>query len=299
MSAIKQILHESRKRVDVDEFLQKDLSRAGYGGVEIVKSPLGTRVTVYAVRPGLVIGRGGEMIRTLSRTLETKFKLFNPQIAVAEVTVPELNPNIMASKVISSLERGIHFRRACYWTLNSIMGAGALGCEIIISGKLTTERSRCEKFRAGYVPKVGEPAMKNVSRAVVSTQLKPGLLGVKVVIIPPDFKSPDKIHIKEPLPAEAEVPEASTPTPEATPEVAVTEPSSEAEKKEKTETTTPEETETALKNTKEAEQAKAEGSPDAPKKPTETELKTEKPKDETATPTPKSSEKTEGDRENA
>lgn len=198
MSALKQIIDESKRRLDVDEYLKEELAKVGYGGVEITKTPLGTRITVYAVRPGLVIGRGGESIRSLARDLEEKFGLFNPQIAVAEVPIPELNPQIVASKIASALERGVHFRRACYWALNSIMKAGALGAEIIISGKLTTERARSEKFKAGYLPKVGDPVLKNVLSAVVSTQLKQGLLGVQVSIVPPTYRSPDQFSIKEP-----------------------------------------------------------------------------------------------------
>ncbi|MHC1586577.1 MAG: 30S ribosomal protein S3 [Candidatus Hecatellaceae archaeon] len=198
MSAVKQILAENKRKARVDEFLRQELSRAGYGGVDIAKTPLGTRVTIYAVRPGMVIGRGGENIKRLARILEEEFGLFNPQIAVAEVQVPELNPYIMASKIASALERGVHFRRACYWALNSIMNAGALGCEIIISGKLTTERARYEKFRAGYLPKVGDPVLKHVRRAVAYTLLKPGLYGIQVTIVPPDYTSPDYIKIKEP-----------------------------------------------------------------------------------------------------
>ncbi|RLI05098.1 30S ribosomal protein S3 [Candidatus Bathyarchaeota archaeon] len=212
MSVIKQIMAESKRRVDVDEFLQKELAKAGYGGVEITKTPLGTRITIYAVRPGLVIGRGGEGIRVLSRVLEEKFKLFNPQIAVAEVQVPELNPQIMASKIASALERGVHFRRACYWALNSIMNAGALGAEIIVSGKLTTERARYEKFKAGYLPKVGDPVLKHVKKAVVYTQLKPGLFGVKVTIVPPTYKSPDQFEIKEAEPITETKPTEETST---------------------------------------------------------------------------------------
>ncbi|RLI34282.1 30S ribosomal protein S3 [Candidatus Bathyarchaeota archaeon] len=198
MSAVKQILAENKRRARVDEFLSRELARAGYGGMDMVKTPLGTRITIYAVRPGLVIGRGGENIKRLARMLEEKFGLFNPQIAVAEVQVPELNPYIMASKIASALERGVHFRRACYWALNSIMNAGALGCEIIISGKLTTERARYEKFRAGYLPKVGDPVLKQVRRAVAYTLLKPGLYGIQVTIVPPDYTSPDYVKIKEP-----------------------------------------------------------------------------------------------------
>jgi small subunit ribosomal protein S3 len=204
MSAIKQIISESRKRTEVDEFLQKELAQAGYGGVEITKTPLGTRVTIYAMKPGLVIGRGGEGIRGLSRNLEEKYKLFNPQIAVAEVPIPELNPHIMAAKVAAALERGVHFRRAAYWSLNGIMKAGALGAEIIIGGKLTTERARHEKFRVGYIPRVGDPVMKNLKKAVIHVQLKSGLFGIKVVIVPPYYKSPDQIEIKETAPATSE-----------------------------------------------------------------------------------------------
>jgi len=98
------------------------------------------------MRPGLVIGRGGETIKNLATTLEEKFKMPNPQISVAEIEIPELNAHIMASRVTSALSRGVHFRRAGFWALNQIMEAGALGAEIIISGKLRTDRSRYEKF---------------------------------------------------------------------------------------------------------------------------------------------------------
>jgi small subunit ribosomal protein S3 len=77
------------------------------------------------------------------------------------------------------------------------MEAGALGVEIIISGKLRTERARYEKFRAGYLPKCGDPAMKYMRKAEVHVQLKPGIYGVKVRIMPPDAKFPDKLEIVE------------------------------------------------------------------------------------------------------
>ncbi|RLI22808.1 30S ribosomal protein S3 [Candidatus Bathyarchaeota archaeon] len=210
MSTIKHFISESVKKAQIDEFLQKELENAGYGGVEITKTPLGTHVVIYAMRPGVVIGRGGETIRQLARTLEEKFGLPNPQISVAEIEVPELNAYIVASRIASALRRGVHFRRAGFWALNQIMEAGALGAEIIISGKLRTERARYEKFRAGYLPKSGEPAMKYMRKAEVHVQLKPGIFGVKVRIMPPDAEFPDKIKILESLgkaPAETEAEE--------------------------------------------------------------------------------------------
>jgi small subunit ribosomal protein S3 len=197
MSTIKHFINENIKKAEIDEFLWKEFERAGYGGVDITKTPLGTNVVVYAMRPGLIIGRGGETIKNLAKVLEEKFNLPNPQISVAEIEVPELNPYVMASRVAAALRRGVHFRRAAFWALNQIMGAGALGVEIIISGKLRTERARAEKFRDGYIPKSGDPAMKYVRKAVAHVQLKPGIFGVQVLIVSPDARFPDEVKILE------------------------------------------------------------------------------------------------------
>jgi small subunit ribosomal protein S3 len=159
------------------------------------------------MRPGLVIGRGGETIRELASILEEKFKVANPQISVSEIEIPELNAYVVASRVASALQRGVHFRRAGFWSLNQVMEAGALGAEIIISGKLRTERARYEKFRAGYLVKCGDPSLKYMQKAEVHVQLKPGIFGVRVRIMPPDTVFPDKIKIVENLPSPEEKPE--------------------------------------------------------------------------------------------
>jgi len=201
MSIVKRFISEAIKNAEIDEFLQKKLERAGYGGVNISKTPLGTHVVVYAMRPGLVIGRGGETIRELATVLEQNFKVATPQISVSEIEVPELNAYVVASRVTSALQKGIHFRRAAFWALNQVMEAGALGCEIVISGKLRTERARFEKFRAGYFPRCGEPALHWMRKTEAHVQLKPGMFGVKVKIMPPDAQFPDKIKIVTELPA--------------------------------------------------------------------------------------------------
>jgi small subunit ribosomal protein S3 len=198
MSIVKRFITESIKKTEIDEYLQKKLERAGYGGVNLSKTPLGTHVVVYAMRPGIVIGRGGETIKELARSLEENFKISNPQISVSEIEIPELNAFVIASRVASALERGVHFRRAAFWALNQVMDAGALGVEIVISGKLRTERARFEKFRAGYFPRCGEPALHWLRKAEFHVQLKPGIIGVRVKLMPPDAQFPDKIEIIPP-----------------------------------------------------------------------------------------------------
>ncbi len=211
MSIVKRFITESIKKTEIDEFLQKKLERAGYGGVDISKTPLGTHVVIYAMRPGLVIGRGGETIKDLATTLEENFKISNPQISVSEIEVPEFNAFVIASRIASALQRGVHFRRAGFWALNQVMDAGALGVEIVISGKLRTERAHFEKFRAGYFPRCGDPALKYMRKAEFHVQLKPGIIGIKVKIMPPDAKFPDKIQILEELPPEEIVEEEKVP----------------------------------------------------------------------------------------
>lgn len=190
---VKQALDKSK----LDEFLMERLKDAGYGGAEISRTPLGTRITIFALRPGLVIGRGGEIVKALGRELQTKFGVPNPQIAVADIPVPELNPYIMANRIALAMQRGIHFRRAIFWALERIMKAGALGAEVRISGKLTSERARYEKYRMGYLPKSGDPAMKYVKSAVYHLLLKPGIYGIKVTILPPGAEFPDRLEFKE------------------------------------------------------------------------------------------------------
>ncbi|MDH5794941.1 MAG: 30S ribosomal protein S3 [Candidatus Bathyarchaeota archaeon] len=197
MSSVKHFIDESIRKTGVDEFLWKEFERAGYGGVDITKTPLGTNIVVYAMRPGIIIGRGGVTIKNLARVLEENFSLSNPQISVAEIEVPELNAHVMASRIAAALGRGVHFRRSGFWALSQIMEAGALGAEIIISGKLRTERARSEKFRDGYIPKSGEPATKYVRRAVAHARLKPGIFGVRVLIMPPGAEFPDQVRISE------------------------------------------------------------------------------------------------------
>jgi small subunit ribosomal protein S3 len=214
MSVVKHFITESLKKTEIDEFLEKKLENAGYGGVTISKTPLGTHMVIYAMRPGLVIGRGGESIKELASILEEKFKVSNPQISVSEIEIPELNAYVVASRIAAALQRGIHFRRAGFWALNQVMDAGALGAEIVISGKLRTERARFEKFRAGYLARCGEPSLKYTRKAEVHVQLKPGIFGVRVKIMPPDAVFPDKIQIIEPIPPEEEKTEETLETKE-------------------------------------------------------------------------------------
>ncbi len=198
MSVHKYFVRDNMKKAEIDSYLAGELKKAGYSKVEMTKTPLGTRVVIYAAKPGMVIGRRGQSIRDLTQVFEQTFGMENPQVSVAAIEVPDLDPMVVASQVANGLQRGIHFRRTAYWALQRVMGAGALGAEITIRGKLTTERARYERYKDGYLPSVGDPVLKQVKSAVIDVQLKQGLLGVAVRILPPGANFPDKPEIKPP-----------------------------------------------------------------------------------------------------
>lgn len=196
MSAVKNVMKSNYRNMELDEYLAASLKDAGYGGVDVQKTPIGTRITLYVTRPGLVIGRKGIGIKDITSKLEEKFGLTNPQISVMEVAVPELNPKIMCNRIAQLIERGTAFRRACLWTINTISNAGALGVEVTVAGKLRSERAHFEKHSSGVLPKSGDIAEKVVKVGVTHVRTKMGLMGIQLRIalkneMPQDFEYSD------------------------------------------------------------------------------------------------------------
>ena len=199
MTVVKEMLKERVRRVQVHDYVQNKTSRAGFGGLSIQRTPLGTHVRIAAERPGLVIGRKGSDIQRLTEELERKFGYENLQVEAGEVNNFALNPLIMAAKVANALERGWNYRRAGNSMLQRIMDSGARGCQITIAGKLTGLRHRTEKFLSGHIKFCGETALELMDVGIAQAKLKPGTIGVKVAIMRPDAKLPDEIEVT-PLP---------------------------------------------------------------------------------------------------
>jgi small subunit ribosomal protein S3 len=204
MGIEKKFVEEGLKRSQMNEYFNRELARAGYGGMEINRTPMGTHITIYAEKPGMIIGKSGKTIRRVTREIDESFKLDNPQLDVQEIEVPELNAQIMAQRLANALERGWYFRKAGQSTLQRVMDAGALGCEVILAGKVTGPRSRTEKFLAGYIKHCGKPAEELVMKGYAVAKRKLGTIGVKVLIVPPGVRLPDDIRLVEQVDEEVE-----------------------------------------------------------------------------------------------
>jgi small subunit ribosomal protein S3 len=180
----------------IREFLEKETERAGFGGIQIQRTPMGTRVSILAERPGMIIGRKGSTINMLTESLNKRFKVENPQIEVVEAgRNANLNAQIMAIKLAEALERGWHFRRAGHSTVQRVMQSGAQGCQVIISGKLTGQRHRTEKFQSGHLKYCGDTKDKVMDLGFAVCKKKLGVMGCTVRIMRPDAVLPDNIAI--------------------------------------------------------------------------------------------------------
>ena len=204
MGVEKKFVADGFTKALINEFLTKELGRAGYGGMVMNRTPMGTQITVYAEKPGMVIGKGGKLIRKLTRDLDHKFRLDNPQIDVQDVGKAELNAQVVASRLASSLERGWYFRKASQSMIRRVMESGALGCEIVLSGKLTGPRSRTEKVIRGYIKHSGKPAEEIVDYGYAVAVKKLGTIGCQVRIVQPDVIPPDEWEIMSPPEPEEE-----------------------------------------------------------------------------------------------
>ena len=206
MASERKFIAENVRRVLLKEYLMKEVSRAGFGGLDVQRTPMGTRVTLITERPGIVIGRRGSAIKNLTRAIEEDFNFDNPQVEVQEVESPNLNAQIMAEKLAFALERdGTSKGRPLHPP--RVMESGARGCHIVIAGKLTGQRHRTEKFKDGYIKFCGETKITNMDRGYAVAKLKPGVIGVTVEIMHPDAKLPDEIEITTPSEAAEKFPD--------------------------------------------------------------------------------------------
>ncbi|MGC8644749.1 MAG: 30S ribosomal protein S3 [Thermoplasmata archaeon] len=187
-------LQENIRRQLIKEYLVHEIWDAGFGGVEIQRTPQNTIVLLRVERPGLVIGRRGSKIKNMEVTLEKKFNLSSPLIKVEGMQEPGLSAQIMAQKLARSIEKGWHFRRAGHSILKRIMDAGARGGQVRMGGKLTGERARSVKYTAGKVISSGNPS-EFIDKGYAIAVTKPGIIGISVKILRNDVKLPDDVHV--------------------------------------------------------------------------------------------------------
>lgn len=194
----KKFVNFKKEELGVREYIKNSLGKGRISEVTIEYTPVGEKILVHTNKPGLVIGRKGEKISELTRVLKKRFKLDNPHIEIVEITNYLLDAQLVADEIALLLERrgSLKFKVIAYKTLQNIIKAGALGTEIVLSGKLPSDRAKRWRFTHGYLKKTGDPA-KLVNRAQSQGKTQQGVVGVQVSILRPEVKLDDKIHVDE------------------------------------------------------------------------------------------------------
>ncbi len=192
----KKFIEAKKQELEIKEYIRLKFGKGRVSDIKIERTPVGEKIIIHTTKPGLVIGKRGEIIQEIDKILKEKFKLENPQIDVAEINEPFFDAQTVADNIAFQLERFGHlkFKIIAYRELDKVMKAGALGVEIVLAGKLPSERAKTWRFAYGYLKKTGEN--KGIVRqAKVTAETNPGTIGIKVSIIPKDVKIPDKIDV--------------------------------------------------------------------------------------------------------
>lgn len=191
----RQFVNQNLKEFQIQEYISQTLGKVGHSHTKLQKTPLGEKIIVYASRPGLVVGRKGTNIKKLTTTLKKRFGLENPQIEINEVENINLDAQIIAERIVNSLEKfgTQRFKGVGHKSIQDVMNAGALGVEILISGKVPSSRAKTWRFYNGYLKKCGDVADSKVKIAESQALLKTGVVGIKVKIMLPETQLPDKI----------------------------------------------------------------------------------------------------------
>ena len=183
MAVEKHFIKEGIKEAEIEEFLRERFDRAGYSHIEIQRTPLGTRIIVFANRPGLVIGKSGSRIKEITDEIQKRFEMENPMLDVREIDNPFLDAQVVADRIAKSLERGGFYKKIANFYVDEVMRAGAVGIQIKIGGKLGGERGRFQKFKQGYIKHAGYYADNILDKGHATANLKPGIVGVQVRIM--------------------------------------------------------------------------------------------------------------------
>jgi len=205
---------QKTKEYYIKKYIEEKLKGVGISSIKLKKIPLGEKIIIQANRPSLIVGSKGSNIKSLTKTLKRDFKLENPQIEINEVKNIFLDANLVAERIASSLERfgSQRFKGIGHKTIENVLNAGAIGVELIISGKIPGARAKSWRFYQGYLKKCGDVAFSGVRKAQKAALLKSGIIGIKVAIMPPDLVLPDNIEIlKEPITVMEEIPAEGEP----------------------------------------------------------------------------------------
>ena len=166
---------------ELRKFLKKKLYYAGISDIIIERTAKKIRITIFAAKPGIIIGKGGSEIESLKTELQKKIGNKELILNIKEERKPQLSAQLAAENVATQIERRVAFRRAMKKVIQSALKAGAKGIKVQVAGRLNgAEMARTEWYLEGRVPLHTLRAKIDYGFAEALTTY--GIIGVKVWI---------------------------------------------------------------------------------------------------------------------
>lgn len=165
---------------NIRKFLKKKLISAGVSKIEIERTTDRVKVAVYAAKPGIIIGKGGDEIEKTKNAL-CKMTGKKVQLDIKEIKRPDRDAQLVAENIAQQLEQRVSFRRAMKSAMNRTMKTGALGIKASCGGRLGgADIARTETYADGTIPLQTLRADIDYGFAEAATTY--GRVGVKVWI---------------------------------------------------------------------------------------------------------------------
>ena len=164
----------------IRKYVKNKLFISGISKVEIERTAKFVKVNVYTAKPGLVIGKGGNLSEELKAELE---KMINKEVNlnIVEVKNVDTDAQLVAENIANQLERRISFRRAMKQCMQKAMKAGALGIKTAVSGRLGgADMARTEFYKEGTIPL--QTLRADIDYGFYEADTTYGKIGVKVWI---------------------------------------------------------------------------------------------------------------------
>ena len=177
------------KDLEVKKYIHETLKSAGISQVKIERAAKNVTITIYAGRPGMIIGKKGADIEKLRSTLSKKIGA-SVSLNIVEIRKPEVDAQLVAEGVCQQLERRISFRRAMKRAVQNSLRMGALGIRINVSGRLGgADIARTEWYREGRVPL--HTLRADIDYGFAEALTTYGIIGVKVWLYKGDIMAHD------------------------------------------------------------------------------------------------------------
>ena len=166
---------------ELRKFLKKKLYYAGISDIIIERTAKKVRITIFAAKPGIIIGKGGSEVEALKKELQKKLDNKELILNIKEERKPQISAQLAAENVATQIERRVAFRRAMKKVMQNALKAGAKGVKIQVAGRLNgAEMARTEWYLEGRVPLHTLRAKIDYGFAEALTTY--GIIGVKVWI---------------------------------------------------------------------------------------------------------------------